>query len=67
MLGDLKTRALSGLHAFSGADITGSMSGKGKYNVGIHSTNAKSSVNQALSKLGYVQLEDFTKMPLNGM
>ena len=61
MLGDLKTRALIGLHAFSGADITGSMSGKGKISCWHAINNAESFVHEAFCKLGHVPLEDSTR------
>lgn len=60
----LQTRALIGYHAFSGADITGSMSGQGKTSCWQAFSKAKPSIHEAFSKLGHVPLEGSTKNAL---
>ena len=65
-LGDLKTRALIGLHVLPGADasITGSMSGKGKISCLQAVSNARSSIHEAFGSLGSIPLADTVKDPL---
>ena len=56
-IGDVTTKALIGFHALSGADVTGSMSGKGKTSCWQAFTNAGDAVQEAFCNLGSVPLE----------
>ena len=60
----IKNRALIRDHALSGADITGSMSGKGKISCWQAFNSAKYAVHEAFGKLQQASLEDRTKNAL---
>ena len=58
-LGDLKTRALIGFHALSGADITDLMSGKGQISCWQAFSNDGPSIHEAFGSLGSVPLAGY--------
>ena len=60
-LGDLKAKALIGFHALSGADITGSMSGKGNILCWQAFSIDGRSIREAFGSLGSVPLADTAK------
>lgn len=66
VIGDVTAKALIGFHALSGADVTGSMSGKGKISCWQAFSNAGDAIIEAFCNLGSIPLESTVSDALEG-